>query len=216
MNHPHVLEVLDAFAYKGHVYIVTELASSTLEEAVEFQISWPELDVVRAGLQLSSALHYLHQHARPNSPLVHRDVTTKNVFYFQDEDTFKLGDFGITKVLGTPTSVATTQVANWGFVAPKLIRLGYTTPQSDLYQLGLVLYAMTKGQHAVDQSLPQADRIDAIANGVPYKEARALTCRADLKKVILKLLLRRQDRRYSTAQEVFVDLQPIRRKLLTA
>jgi len=54
-------------------------------------------DIADAGLQISSALHYIHVKWDKKHPVLHRDVTPKNVFYFDSDVLFKLGDFGISR-----------------------------------------------------------------------------------------------------------------------
>ena len=211
LSHPSILQVLDAFEDDGYYYIVTERAKFSLDANIDDGLLWSPLDVIRAGMQISSALHYLHVHFRDEQPLLHRDVTPKNIFYFQRSDTFKLGDFGISKLLDDVDDVAVTQIANWGFVAPELVRARYTDPQSDLYQLGLVLYAMASGGYAVDQRLSIEKKKQAIADGLPFKQANALEAPLPLKDVIKGLLFRNTKKRYQTASEVFKALYRLRR-----
>ncbi|MDA4132943.1 MAG: protein kinase family protein, partial [Thaumarchaeota archaeon] len=172
LSHPNILQVYDAFEDDGHLYIVTELASDSVDRRLGFL--WPDSVVARAGMQIASALHYMHT-GSSGGPLVHRDVTPQNIFYFEGQGIFKIGDFGISKRLEDPDTIAVTQVANWGYVAPELAGpMGYTVPQSDLFQLGLVLYSMTANEHAIDQSLSLREKKQAILSGSAYQRAEEL------------------------------------------
>jgi serine/threonine-protein kinase len=101
LSHPNILQAYDAFSDDGFLYLATELATKSLNQYIDeysqYFPPWDDLGVARAGMHLASALHYLHVGWREDRPLIHRDVTPNNVFVFQDTNTFKLGDFGISK-----------------------------------------------------------------------------------------------------------------------
>jgi serine/threonine protein kinase len=214
LTHPSILQVLDAFVSGSHFYIATELATCSMDRFINAGEAWTDEVVVAAGIQVSSALHYIHETRDEEHPIVHRDVTPKNVFYFEDKDLFKLGDFGISKVLPSKEDVAVTEVANWGFVSPELVRQHFTSEQSDLYQLGLVLLSMCTGRYPVDQSLSAREKAQAIAEGLPWKVADSLTgVHPALKRVIKKLLFRDLAKRFESAEEVYDALRAVARTL---
>lgn len=218
LSHPNILQSYDAFEDDGYLYLATELASGSLDRYIQDPatpfLPWDDAGIARAGMHVASALHYLHVGWRDGQPLIHRDVTPANVFFFQESNVFKLGDFGISRLLQHEKDIAVTQIANWGFVAPELIRLGYTVPQSDLFQLGLVLYAMAAGEYVVPQDAPLDRKKQAIATGVAWKAADRLTDTDDgLKKCIKRLLIRDLTKRYQTAAEAHDELSRIYRLL---
>ncbi len=67
--------------------------------------------------------------------------------------------------------------------------LGYTTTQSDLYQLGLLMYQMVTGQSAIDASVPYEELARQIAEGGPRIKAETLG--TPLGAVTAKMLRRR-------------------------
>lgn len=214
LAHPNILQSYDAFEDGGFLYIATELASHSLDHYITewsvFFPPWDDLGIARAGMHLASALHYLHVGWRDDQPLVHRDVTPNNVFFFEASTVFKIGDFGISTVLDNAGDIAVTQIANWGFVAPELLRLGYTVPQSDLFQLGLVLYSMAAGAYAIPKESSIAEKKAAIKSGAAWTAANQLEGTDDgLKDAIKKLLFRNLERRYASASEVHADMTKI-------
>jgi len=86
---------------------------------------------------------------------------------------------------------------------------GYTTTQSDLYQLGLLLFHMHTGYQAIDVEVPYPEIARQISEGEPRKKAEALG--TPLSQVIAKLLRRRDAYRYQSAREVWDDLRQIPR-----
>lgn len=221
LSHPNILQSYDAFEDDGYLYLATELATKSLDQYIDdwsmIFPPWDDVGTARAGMHLASALHYLHVGWRENQPLVHRDVTPNNVFVFQESNTFKLGDFGISKLLDEQDGIAVTQVANWAFVSPELIRQGYTVPQSDLFQLGLVLYAMAAGTYVVPKDAPIQVKKEAIASGAAWKSANDLEGVDEaLKECIKRLLLRDLSKRYPTAEAAHADLLKIYYRLRAA
>ncbi|WP_438042670.1 serine/threonine protein kinase [Sorangium sp. So ce128] len=207
LSHPNILQVFDAFECEGFLYMATELATASLDHCTPAE-GWDESEVMRAGIQIASALHYMHTAWGAAGPLIHRDVTPNNIFYFQGKSIFKIGDFGIAKQLDGQYDVAVTQVANWSFVAPELARGDFSVPQSDLFQLGLVLYFMAQGESAIDSSLPIAKKKQAIVDGAAHQSAKDAIFLSDkLQQCIKRLLLRDRVKRYSSAKSVVADLR---------
>ncbi|MCC7171110.1 MAG: serine/threonine protein kinase [Planctomycetes bacterium] len=207
ISHPNILKVHDAFLDRGELYLVTELASGSLDDlcVAGAPLAFPRNrdSVIRAGIHLSSALHFLHEGMSSSTRVVHRDVTPKNVFYFRRTSLFKLGDFGISKRLNHPDDVALTHVANWRFVSFDLIRDGFTVPQSDLFQLGLVLHSIVARRPIVPigASISQARR--AIARGDAHKAIAATTdIDPTVRSVLKRLVIRDRDRRFLSARDV--------------
>lgn len=89
-------------------------------------------------LQIARAVAYLHDHA-----VVHRDIKPGNVFV--ENGILKLGDYGLSKTVG---SASLTQSANVGtvyYMAPEVAR-GACTKQVDIYACGVMLYEMLTGE----------------------------------------------------------------------
>ncbi len=89
-------------------------------------------------LQVAGAVAYLHDHA-----VVHRDIKPGNVFV--ENGVLKLGDYGLSKTVG---SASLTQSANVGtvyYMAPEVAK-GACTKQVDVYACGVMLYEMLTGE----------------------------------------------------------------------
>jgi serine/threonine protein kinase len=217
LSHPNILQAYDAFEDSGDLYLVTELASNSINHYIDDPNAnppWDDTGIARAAVHIASALHYLHVGWRRGTPLVHRDVTPNNVFLFEDSGRFKLGDFGISKLLAAEDAQAYTTIGNWDFVAPELIRNGFTVPQSDLFQLGLVLYTMAACDYLVPKSAPIKQKMDAIAGGAAWRAANALqNIDEELQTAIKKLLLRDLNNRYASAADAHADFLGIYKRL---
>jgi serine/threonine-protein kinase len=82
---------------------------------------------------------------------------------------------------------------------------GYTSKQSDLYQVGLLLYWMLAGAPAVDMKAPYNELVRQVADGEPRRRAEAIG--TPLGALIAKMLRRREAYRYTSAREVWADLR---------
>jgi hypothetical protein len=94
----------------------------------------PAADCLRIGLELSSALAYLH-----SAGLVHRDLKPSNVIFVNHAA--KLADIGLVTTIGE----SPTFVGSEGYVPPE----GPGKPAADIFGLGKVLFEALSG---LDQS----------------------------------------------------------------
>jgi serine/threonine protein kinase len=87
----------------------------------------------------------------PSHPLDWRHPprrTPKNILWFPG-GVFKLADFGISKAVVEADELARTLVGHKTFIPPELLASGYSSYQSDIYQLGLVLLALLTGDYPI-------------------------------------------------------------------
>lgn len=108
------------------------------------------------ALQTAMAMEYLHFSVVP--PIVHRDITSSNIFVERDMR-IKVGDFGLSRLLVFPeTSSSSSSGYVWtgpqgtpGYLDPDYHRSFRLTEKSDVYSFGVVLLELISGSKAVDQ-----------------------------------------------------------------
>lgn len=205
VRHPNVVFIHDAFIYNNLFYIIFERAWGNLNDLVNQDGSLEELKVREIARQLLFALHYIHK-----KNVLHKDLTAYNILYFKNGTAvlYKVSDFGISEdFTNRCTDKSTNPIAHQLFRPPELVKFGYTSIQSDLYHLGLILYYCLTGNFPYDITLPKAHIDKAIINGVPRQRAETLgTSFGDFISVLLR---RRSKYRYKTALEAWDDLQTI-------
>ncbi|XP_049365921.1 LEAF RUST 10 DISEASE-RESISTANCE LOCUS RECEPTOR-LIKE PROTEIN KINASE-like 1.5 [Solanum verrucosum] len=113
---------------------------------------------VDIALQIAMAIEYLHFSVVP--PIVHRDITSTNIFVEKDMRV-KVGDFGLSRLLVcTDTSVASGDSTSevWtgpqgtpGYLDPDYHKSFRLNEKSDIYSFGVVLLELITGMKAVDQ-----------------------------------------------------------------
>jgi serine/threonine protein kinase len=206
-NHPHIVQVFEYFqTNQGHLVIVMERANCSLANLIRQGYRFDAKAICTVGMQVTLALSYIHS---LTSPIIHRDVTPKNILVFPNW-IYKLSDFGISKNNVTHEEMARTFIGYSSYIPPELLRRGYSRQQADLYQLGVVLLTLMLGVSPIDESLPQQQIYEQILAGVPRQRAEALIVAAgingELAKVVAIMLRRHDEYRYASAVEVHNEL----------
>ena len=200
LRHPNVVYIHDAFEWQGAFCVALEWCDHTLREMLEQPLR--EELAIELSRQMLAAVQYLH-----DSDLVHDDLHPRNVLIQQaDRPIVKISDFGISTELRGATA-ARPEVVHHAIMAPELLAVGYTSKQSDLYQLGLIMYWMVVGQPPMDMNVPYQALVQQIADGVARQRAEALG--TPFGAIVAKLLRRRDLYRYTSAREVWNDLKQL-------
>lgn len=202
-RHPNIVYIHDAFEQNYLFYLALERCETSLRRILgQTFADWMLFEFAR---QLLMALAYLHDNG-----LVHSDLHGGNVLVTWlggSWPSVRITDFGVAHQLDG-SQWYRPAVANPNILVPELVTQGYTTRQSDLYQLGLLLYHMHTLQPALPEGLAYPDLTRAIAEGLPRQRAEELG--TPIGNVIAKLLRRRDAYRYHSAREVWEDLRLLR------
>jgi len=202
LEHPHIVTTFDQFCSpEGHLVLVMEKAAGSLDHLISADKPLDPLSVCIVGTQICSALHHIH-----NLGVVHRDVTLKNILWFPD-GTFKLSDFGISKPGISAEELALTFIGHRTFIPPELLVAGYSTHQSDIYQLGLVLLTLLTGSYPIPANATVEQTRQMILEGAPRQTAERLISKHGKLAEIISVMLRRRHRfRYKTVMAVWREL----------
>jgi serine/threonine-protein kinase len=156
LSHPHITSVHDygeSLTESGHLapYLVMELLTgSTLADRLRAG-PLPVRTALQVCAQVASALAAAH-----GCGLVHRDVKPANVMLTPAGA--KVLDFGLAAVAGEPDE-AMSDGQVWGtpgYLAPERLTAGQVEPASDVYALGLLLYAALTGRRPwLAETVPQ-------------------------------------------------------------
>lgn len=88
------------------------------------------------------ALEYVH-----GRKILHRDLKSQNIFLTAN-NTIKLGDFGISKVLENTCDQALTVQGTPYYMSPEVCQSKPYTYTSDVWALGCILYELCTLKHA--------------------------------------------------------------------
>ncbi|MFF0109005.1 serine/threonine-protein kinase [Streptomyces hirsutus] len=146
----NVVTVYDVATEDGRPWIVMELVRGlSLAEVLDAEGPLDPQRAARVGAEVLAALRAAH-----DAGVLHRDVKPANVLIAND-GRIVLTDFGIATVEGSSALTMTGEViGSPEFLAPERA-LGRTPgPESDLWSLGVLLYAAVEGSSPFRQDTP--------------------------------------------------------------
>ncbi|WP_030317187.1 serine/threonine-protein kinase [Streptomyces sp. NRRL B-3229] len=192
LDHPSVVNVHDVAVVDGRPWIVMELVRGRSLGDVLQEGTLGTREAARIGLQVLGALEAAHA-----AGVLHRDVKPDNVLLGR-HDRVVLTDFGIAQIEGE-TSLTDTGgfVGSPEFIAPERVLGQRPGPASDLWSLGVVLYAATEGVSPFRRSNTPAT-LQSVLNAVPAPPAAAPGPLADA----ISGLLQKDPARRPTAAQV--------------
>lgn len=146
MAHPNIIGYYGSFIEDGVLNVVMEYADngSLFQLIQKCRQPFSEEQVLSFFVQLLLSLEHLH-----NKKILHRDLKTKNVFVTK-KGQIKLGDFGLSKVLGSQTSFAHSAVGTPYYLSPELCEGHPYNQKSDIWAVGCIMYELTTFKHAFD------------------------------------------------------------------
>ncbi|MFE1253905.1 serine/threonine-protein kinase [Streptomyces fungicidicus] len=192
LDHPAVVNVHDVAVVDGRPWIVMELVQGrSLGAVLQEEGTLSAREAARVGLEVLGALEAAHA-----AGILHRDVKPDNVLLGR-YDRVVLTDFGIAQIEGE-TSLTDTGgfVGSPEYIAPERVLGQRPGPASDLWSLGVVLYAATEGVSPFRRSNTPAT-LQSVLNATPAAPASA---RGPLAEIITGLLQKDPARRPNAAQ----------------
>lgn len=152
LGHPNTVQIIDfGQADDGRRFIVLErLYGRPLSDVMVERGPMPPAEVARLAEQVCRSLAEAH-----GVGVIHRDLKPDNVFLCDFPDArgvVKVMDFGVARLVPhtdshvTRITAAGLTVGTPMYIAPEQARGLDTTPATDLYSLGVMLYEMLTGE----------------------------------------------------------------------
>ncbi|HEX6524794.1 MAG TPA: protein kinase, partial [Streptosporangiaceae bacterium] len=201
LPHPGVPAIYDAGEYDGGLYLVMELVegctvSDLIAERGPLPIPW----VAAIGAQVAAVLAVAHERG-----VIHRDIKPANVMVTAD-GTAKILDFGVAGIVSQRITSTGVAVGTPAYMAPEQLHNLPTTPRTDLYALGCLLYELLSGEPVFSATSP------AALMRMHLEQAPAPLSRGDLDvplvQLVWQLLQKDPAWRPSGAREVYDRLLP--------
>src|SRR5579872_3238702 len=203
LSHPNIVPVFDWGEDAGTYFIVMEFVDGRPLSSI-LRTAGP-LHPDRAAeitADVAGALSYAHRHG-----VVHRDVKPGNVL-ITEEGTIKVTDFGIARALNTEESLTQTGavMGTATYFSPEQAEGMGVDARSDIYSLGVVLFEMVTGRPPFMGDTPVAVASKHVRDHAPAPREINPAVPPDLEAIILKCMAKSPDHRYSTGDELRIDL----------
>ena len=210
LHHPGIVAVFDVGEdpETHDPYIVLEyVAGEALNRMLARERKLPLAKALQLTEEIAEALDYAHELG-----VVHRDIKPGNILVTQDGHP-KIADFGIAKlnlanftlpgrVLGTPAYMAPEQLCGEG-----------SDGRSDLFSLGVILYAMVTG-HSPFQGDSATTVCFKVANREPLPaSALDLDLPSELDAIIGRAMEKNPKQRYQRGAEFAADVVELQAEL---
>ena len=140
LQHPNVVGVFDRGSFRDTYFIAMEY------------VDGPSLkELVRGGMGVKDAVDFTRQILKAarfahRKGIIHRDLKPQNVL-IDDEGRARVADFGIARGGENSDITATGSVMGTAqYLSPEQAQGKPTTPRSDIYSIGVILYEALTGQ----------------------------------------------------------------------
>ncbi|KAF0981157.1 hypothetical protein FDP41_012945 [Naegleria fowleri] len=145
LKHPNIMQFIEEFPLKDQmdkscVGVVTEYCQKgTIGDIIEkdLHVNINIWRVLAWFTQLCSALKYCHEEG-----IIHRDIKPSNMLIGED-DTLRLCDFGLAKMLNSKGAVTYTICGTPLYVAPEIALQRPYAFSCDIYSMGLCVFELT-------------------------------------------------------------------------
>ncbi len=198
LSHPNIVNVHDV-GEENHInFIVMEYINGiTLKQVIKENgrlSSEKTLDIV---LQIAKALECAHI-----NNIIHRDIKPDNIM-IKEDNTVKVMDFGIAKVIGSRTVTNSSKVmGSVHYFSPEQAKGKLVDCRTDIYSLGIVMYEMVTGQVPYNAESSITIAMMHIQEPVTAPKEIITDIPENINQVILKAMRKEPIKRYQTAKEM--------------
>ncbi|WP_127534152.1 Stk1 family PASTA domain-containing Ser/Thr kinase [Paenibacillus kobensis] len=202
LSHPNVVSIYDVGQEDEVHYIVMEyVEGNNLNEIIHDRAPLQPEEAVHIAAQICDALENAHQ-----NQIIHRDIKPHNILIGKN-GRVKVTDFGIARAVTASTITQTgSVVGSVHYFSPEHAKGTPTGEKSDLYSLGIVLYQMLTGKLPFHGESPISVALKHLQES--FIEPRTINplIPQSVENVILRAMRKNPNERYSSAGEMFRDL----------
>ena len=197
LEHPNVIQVLDAGSEGGTHFIVMQYVDGTdLQKILKKKGKLDVADSLAVAKRVALALAAAHKMG-----IVHRDIKPANILLTK-QGRIMVADFGLAReVMGTPQ-----------YLSPEQARGEKVDGRSDLYSLGGMLYTLLTGKPPFTGSSPVSIAVKhASADQKPEPIRKIVSdIPADVEALVEKLMAKKADDRFPTGDAVAAAIDALK------
>ena len=191
-------------------YIVLEyVPGESLSRTLSREKKLPLERALNLAAEIADALDYAHDQG-----VIHRDIKPANILITQDGHA-KIADFGIAKLNLAHFTIPGRVLGTPAYMAPEQLSGEAVDGRSDLFSLGVILYAMVTG-HSPFQGTSATTVCFKVANREPIAASSLdMTLPPQLDVVISRAMAKDPNERYQRGSDFADDLRILRQSYKT-
>ena len=203
LEHPNIVQVYDVGEHEGMPFMVRQYVEGmTLAEILEGSKRIEPKEAARVAREVARGLAAAHAQG-----IIHRDIKPENILVSENGDV-RITDFGIALDPETPGTAPAggVLVGTPYYLSPEQAEGKKTDARSDLYSLGVTLYATVTGRVPFSGPNVAAVLYKHVHEAPRRPSAVARDVPPYLDDLILKLMAKKPEHRYASAEEAERDL----------
>ncbi len=209
LEHPNVIQVLDAGSDGGAHFIVMQYVDGTdLDRILEKKGKLAHGEALSVTKKVAQALGAAHKLG-----IIHRDIKPANIMVTK-QGRVMVGDFGIARDVESDAGLTTAgQVLGTPhYIAPEQARGEKLDGRCDLYALGCSLYCMLSGRPPYKGTSPMAILVKHTTPGEKPEPLRNIVPEIpeEVEALVGKMMAKPLDRRFQSAEEVVAAIDRIK------
>ena len=209
LNHNNIVQAIDVGESGGLYYFVMEyVEGKTLFDDLSKGRIFKEDEALDLIIQLCDALDHAHKMG-----MVHRDVKPKNIM-ITPEGVVKLADMGLARETSDIEAAKNEKGKAFGtpyYIAPEQVRGEVDIDgRADLYSVGATLYHMLTGRVPFQAKTPSEVMRKHITEQIVPPDHINTSLSSGISEVIEVAMAKRKEDRYSTIEELLIDLKAIK------
>jgi len=196
LNHKNITRISDFDEQPNQLSIILEfLEGEDLDEKIKRQGALPDEEILSIFKQAFAAFQYAHEKG-----IVHRDIKPSNIYILPDGQV-KILDFGIAKLFGEGNEMTKTgtQMGTPIYMSPEQVKGDKSIDyRSDIYSLGITLYAAIVGKPPYDAT---TDSQFEIFNKIVFEPLRSIGIENKYNDIVAKACNKDREQRYQSCEE---------------
>lgn len=203
LDHPNIVRIHDVDEEGGMPFLVMEYVDGeNLETMLKREKTLPVRSAVWIAREVASALAHAHE-----VDVIHRDIKPGNILIAAD-GRVKITDFGLAKDLGKPDETAAEGLVLGTpyYVSPEQARGERLDGRTDLYSLGVTLYAMLTGARPFDGRTASSVIRKHVFAPRPSLLAHRPALARPVAGIVRKMIAQSRADRYASARALLKDL----------
>ncbi len=207
LEHPNIVTLNNFTETGGRLCLIMQFVDGiTFEQELLDLKHVPWRHAVHVGIEVCKALEHAHKQG-----VIHRDIKPSNVIV-RGDDSVKVTDFGIAKMVGQTNLTSTGQtMGTVRYMSPEQVRGRPLDARSDIYSLGVTLFEGLAGRTPFDGDNQFAIMEQHLNRKPPSLASFGAEVPPEVEVVLLRSLEKKADDRFPDAVSFRQALESVSR-----